>query len=167
MAKTGKMVYVGIDPGINGGICLIIPKTISAGVSHIETYKCPATIRDMADILDDWIDPASNVRAVIEKVHAFPGQGVTSMFNFGKNYGTWLGILSGLRIPYVEVSPQKWMKVYGTMPRDKTKRKNHLKGLAQSMYPNEKITLKTADAVLLAHFSLSIGLMDNSQVNIA
>ena len=164
MAKTSKMVYVGIDPGINGGICLIFP---DANIHHIEIHKCPATIRDMSDILDDWIDPASTVRAVIEKVHAFPGQGVTSMFNFGKNFGTWLGILNGLRIPYVEVSPQKWMRVYGSMPKDKKDRKNHLKGLAQSLYPQEKITLKTADAVLLAHFSLGIGLMDNVQVNIA
>ena len=164
MAKTGKMVYVGIDPGINGGICLIFP---DSKIHHIEIHKCPATIRDMADILDDWIDPSATVRAVIEKVHAFPGQGVTSTFNFGKNFGIWLGILNGLRIPYVEVSPQKWMKVYGSMPKDKKDRKNHLKGLAQSLYPQEKITLKTADAVLLAHFSLSIGLMDNSSVNIA
>lgn len=164
MDKTGKRVYVGIDVGKNGGICLIFP---NARIHHIEIHNCPATIRDMADILDDWLDPSSVVRVVIEKVHAFPGQGVTSMFNFGKNFGTWLGILNGLRIPYVEVSPQKWMKFYGAMPKEKKERKNHLKEIAQSYYPDEKITLKTADAVLLARFSLEIGIQDNSKVNIA
>ena len=149
------MVYVGIDVGINGGICLLEPD-----INNIEIYSCPNTIRDMSDILDDTLFSDCNTRVVIEKVHAFPNQGVTSMFNFGKNFGSWLGILNGLRIPYIEVSPQKWMKYYGSMPKERKVRKNHLKGLAQSLYPREKITLKTADAVLLARYCQEIGFQD-------
>ena len=85
-----------------------------------------------------------------------PKQGVVSVFTFGKNYGQWLGILASNGVPYKEVTPQTWMKYYGAMPKDKAKRKKHLKHLAQSLYPNIKITLKTADAVLIAHWCKQI-----------
>ena len=93
---------------------------------------------------------------VIEKVHSMPKQGVVSTFTFGKNYGQWLGILASNGVPYKEVTPQTWMKYYGAMPKDKPKRKKYLKHLAQSLYPNIKITLKTADAVLIAHWCRQI-----------
>ena len=137
-------IYIGIDPGKAGGICFLMD-------DDIKTFKCPATTHDMAEELI----LAKDIRkctAVVEKVHSFPGQGVASTFNFGYNYGVWLGILSALHIPYQLCLPRKWMKFYGSMPKEKKDRKNHLKQLAQQMYPDHKVTLYNADAILLANY---------------
>lgn len=137
-------IYIGIDPGKAGGICFLMD-------DEIKTFKCPATTHDMAEELI----LAKDIRkctAVVERVHSFPGQGVASTFNFGYNYGVWLGILSALHIPYQLCLPRKWMKFYGSMPKEKKDRKNHLKQLAQQMYPDHKVTLYNADAILLANY---------------
>ena len=139
---------IGIDPGVSGGVALI------NGNDSIDVYPCPDTVGEMADLLleVDLLD--YKTRAVIEAVHSFPGQGVSSTFKFGMNYGQWLGILAALEIPYIQVTPHKWMKHYGSMPKEKKDRKNHLKHLAQQRFPKEKITLKTADAILLAVYGM-------------
>jgi crossover junction endodeoxyribonuclease RuvC len=49
----------------------------------------------------------------LEKVGAMPGQGVTSMFNFGVSYGYIKGVLEANRIPYQEIPPQRWKKEFG------------------------------------------------------
>ena len=143
----GPNLFIGIDPGKSGGIC------VTNGTTSI-CSKCPGTLADIVDITRAMLEIDSNPFAVIESVHSMPGQGVVSTFTFGTNYGQWLGILASLQVPYIQVTPQTWMKVYGTMPRDKTARKNHLKHLAQQRYPKIPITLATADAVLLAHYGM-------------
>ena len=150
------MISIGIDPGVNGGVAIIDDKWKDKA---IEAVKCPDTIKDMADYLNVHCYDNIKTLCIIEKVHSFPGQGVRSVFTFGKNYGQWLGILASHDIPYKEVPPQTWMKHYGSMPRDRGQRKRHLKHLAQSLYPSIKVTLYNADAILLANYSkmLSIG----------
>ena len=140
-------VFIGIDPGINGGIAIIYNDAYTV-------TKCPNTIQEMADVLITLKDQAPNLPmyCIIEKVHSMPGNSGRSMFTFGCNYGQWLGILAVLRIPYTEVTPNKWMSHYGSRPKDKKDRKNHLKHLAQQRYPSVKITLTTADAMLIANY---------------
>ena len=106
----------------------------------------------MALLLKNMLDLGTNPMCVIESVHSMPGQGVASTFKFGMNYGQWIGILATLKIPYIQVSPHKWMKHYGSMPKEKKDRKNHIKHLAQQRYPDVKITLATSDAMLIAHY---------------
>ena len=144
------MISIGIDPGVNGGVAIIDDKWKDKA---IEAVKCPDTIKDMADYLNVHCYDNIKTLCIIEKVHSFPGQGVRSVFTFGKNYGQWLGILASHDIPYKEVPPQTWMKHYGAMPRDRGQRKRHLKHLAQSLYPSIKVTLYNADAILLANYS--------------
>ena len=144
------MISIGIDPGVNGGVAIIDDKWKDKA---IEAVKCPDTIKDMADYLSLHCYDNIKTLCIIEKVHSFPGQGVRSVFTFGKNYGHWLGILASHDIPYKEVPPQTWMKHYGAMPRDRGQRKRHLKHLAQSLYPSIKVTLYNADAILLANYS--------------
>ena len=144
------MISIGIDPGVNGGVAIIDDKWKDKA---IEAVKCPDTIKDMADYLSLHCYDNIKTLCIIEKVHSFPGQGVRSVFTFGKNYGQWLGILASHDIPYKEVPPQTWMKHYGAMPRDRGQRKRHLKHLAQSLYPSIKVTLYNADAILLANYS--------------
>ena len=143
------MISIGIDPGINGGVCILDSKPRN---TTINADKCPKTVKDMADYLSLHVWDSKQSLCIIEKVHSFPGQGVVSTFTFGKNYGQWLGILASLDIPYIEVPPKNWMKFYGAMPKDKKERKNHLKHLAQGIIPQVKVTLYIADAILLANY---------------
>lgn len=142
-------VYIGIDPGLSGGIACIT-------CEELFTVKCPETIADMNDKVEAIAKLVAHTGykayAVIEAVHSMPGQGVASTFKFGMNYGQWLGILSANKISYTQATPQKWMKWLGSMPKDKKARKNHIKHLAQQRYPDTKITLATSDAVMLAEY---------------
>ena len=137
-------IYIGIDPGKSGGICFLMD-------DNIKSFKCPDTTHDMTEELI----LAKDIRkctAIVEKVWSFPGQGVKSVFSFGYNYGLWIGILSALKIPYILVPPNKWIKYYSVPKLERKDRKNYLKQLAQQMYPDHKITLYNADAILLANY---------------
>lgn len=154
MTTHNKIGYIGIDVGKSGGVCFIY-KQKDSPLYQMDCFKCPTTIHDMSDLLGTPpITTPANIRwvAVVEKVHSMPGQGVKSMFTFGQNYGTWLGILATLKIPYNLARPLEWMKTYSGVPKDKKERKNYLKATAQQLYPDKHITLATADAVLLAHY---------------
>jgi hypothetical protein len=98
--------------------------------------------------------------AYIEKVHAMPHDGRSSLFKFGVNYGAWLGILHSLNTinQIVEVSPQKWMKFWESkigekFPKVKKDRKNKLKEIA-SVYTDKPATLWNADAVLITMYGM-------------
>ena len=125
--------------------------------------KCGGTPYDMtmqlADPIDRlYADGVTHWVAVIEKVHSMPGQGVASTFKFGMNYGQWIGILTALQIPYEMITPQKWMKHYGSMPKDKNERKYYIKAMAKALYPKSgRITLATSDAILIAHYAMEKG----------
>ncbi len=142
------MTCVGIDVGKNGGVAVIY------GDGSLEIHKCPKDANGMAKLLIDIKLTAERygeeTKCIIEHVHAFPNQGVVSMFNFGKNYGMWLGIIEALGLDYMPITPKVWQSYYGKMPKIKVDRKRYLKQLAQDMYPSFKITLAVADAVLLA-----------------
>lgn len=97
MGKT----YIGIDPGAKGGIAII-----GDGGSRVRPLS-PEALRAMLKNIDN-----SNALCFVEQVGAMPGQGVTSMFNFGKGYGYILGVLETLEIPYQTVSPRKWKKAF-------------------------------------------------------
>jgi crossover junction endodeoxyribonuclease RuvC len=107
--------YIGIDPGAGGGIaCLHEDGTAAAVVAPVR--RNPKTGRPVPDrqamtaILRSFDDPF----VAIEQVNAAPihgrVQGTTSMFRFGAGFGLWLGIMEGLGIPYVEVTPRAWKK---------------------------------------------------------
>jgi Holliday junction resolvasome RuvABC endonuclease subunit len=142
------MMYVGIDPGSSSGGIAIIQWNRS--VEYLRAM--PETERDIWDLID-------NVHfgyAVIEKVHSMPGQGVVSTFKFGRNYGFLRGCLVAAEIPFEEVLPSKWQRGLSIPPRakieSKSQWKDRLKGIAQQMFPSTNITLKTADALLIAEF---------------
>ena len=143
------MIHIGIDAGVNGGVAIL-------DNGQMEAHGCPDTVKDMSDLIKDAKWDCLNMFCIIEKVHSMPKQGVRSVWTFGKNYGQWLGILAAHEIPYREITPQTWMKFYGAMPKDRKKRKNHLKHLAQGICPHLKVTLKTADAILLANWCREI-----------
>jgi hypothetical protein len=97
--------------------------------------------------------------AVIERVGGYvrgvdaPG---SAMFNFGKGYGALLMALCAAGVPHEEVTPNVWMRGLGVPPRKKSEArkdwKNRLKMKAQQLFPREKVTLVTADALLIAEY---------------
>ena len=134
------MKYIGIDPGKSGGIAILDDTGMYA-------IKMPETEKDLFDYLKD---NAYDSFCVIEQVHAMPGQGVTSMFNFGASYGGLRMALIGNNIPFETVTPQKWQKVLGCRTQGD---KNVSKRKAQELYPELKITHALADAILIAHYT--------------
>jgi len=136
------MIVVGIDPGKDGGIAIASTQTIVA-------YKMPQTERDIFDLLKDEVLPDETPVVFLEKVHSMPGQGVSSSFSFGRGYGFLRGVITALRYPLHEVTPQKWQKALGCLSRGD---KNVTKGKAQQLFPQLKITHLTADALLIMEY---------------
>lgn len=132
------MSYLGIDPGVSGGLALV-----SNGAA--EAVKMPATEADCLQWLEER--RAKVTHALIEKVHSRPGQGVSSTFKFGKNYGLLRGLLVALRIPFEEVAPGKWQRALGCLSGGD---KNVTKAKAQQLFPALRVTHATADALLIA-----------------
>ena len=95
-----------------------------------------------------------NSVAYLEKVHAMPGQGVTSMFNFGMGYGSIQGILAAAGIPVKLVTPQEWKKYHGLIRMDK----DCARLLAQRLYPQASLARKKdigrADAMLIGDYGV-------------
>ncbi len=98
-----ERIFIGIDPGKSGGIAVIYPDGKARTVPYSDyDLECLCGL-------------AKSYQAVccLEKVGAMPGQGVTSMFNFGVSYGYIKGVLEAYRIPYQEIPPQRWKKEFG------------------------------------------------------
>lgn len=147
-----KMI-VACDPGQAGAVAVIYPN------GSLDTWKMPQTEHDTFSMMSEIKDKAEmegyTMLGYIEKIHSMPGQGVSSSFKFGYNYGIIRMAFVGNKIPFEEISPQKWQKALGITKSDsKTQHKNKLKGLAQQLYPDTKMTLAIADAVLIAHYGL-------------
>lgn len=143
------MYYLGIDPGQNGGIVLLDER---GRVARAE--KMPATEADIWNAIPDGME--HDVTAMLEKVHSMPGQGVASTFKFGMGYGGLRMALIASSVPFDDVTPQKWQKALGIVPRkpseSKTAFKNRLKSRSQILFPREKVTLSVCDALLIAHY---------------
>lgn len=142
------MRFIGIDPGKTGGV------TVLGGYLPL-IYPMPSTEQEIMKLLKSW---SQESKCIIEAVHAFPGQGVTSMFTFGKNYGFLRGCLVTLSIPFIEVTPQKWMNYFGlkkSKTESKLQYKKRILQKAQNLYPDSEVTLQTADSLMLAEYLAS------------
>jgi hypothetical protein len=145
--------YIGIDPSAIGGTTGGAIVFIKGGVIVKSIKLNSSTETDIKNEITQVLEQHPNWLAAIEKVHSMPKQGVASSFKFGQGYGFLRGLLIGLAVPFIEVSPQKWQKFYSIPKTDsKTKHKNLLKQAAQQRFPKEKITLITADAILIANY---------------
>ncbi len=136
---AGANLYLGLDPGQSGGIGII------GGTDRAHAW--PETEHETAQLLEEIIFKARTAVAVIELVHSMPRQGVASSFKFGRHYGFLRGLLVALKIPFLEVTPQKWQKEMGCLTHGD---KNVSKARAQQLFPNQRFTHATADAMLLA-----------------
>jgi crossover junction endodeoxyribonuclease RuvC len=114
---TGDHIIVGVDPGKTGAIALLDPHG-----RLIDAYDMPVVDgRVSAPLLagyEGWRSTPERFVAVIEDVHAMPGQGVTSMFSFGRSLGVAEAVFGTLGVRVEYVSPQRWKKALG-LGRDK------------------------------------------------
>lgn len=138
---------MGLDPGASGAVAFYYPEKPQL----ISAYDVPLVDKSInAAALYDLIRQYGPDLAVVEIVHAMPKQGVSSSFNFGKSYGTALGVIGALKIPTCHVSPTRWKKYFG-LSADK----EEARALAISKWPaalhfRRKKDNGRAEAALLA-----------------
>ena len=145
-------ITIGIDPGNAGGVAVLGPST--------EVHNMPETYPDIYNLFKDILGryPGDEVLAVLEDVgHGLPGQSSKATAVFARHNGHLEMALYALGIRTVKVTPQKWQRSYSnslgkSSQYEKREWKNRLKGLAQQMFPSEKVTLKNADALLIANY---------------
>ena len=153
------MVYLGVDPGKSGGLAWV-----TAGGMLLGALPMPATERDVWDCIESLTlrRADTGVHACVEQVGGYVGQAQpgSSAFKFGLSYGGLRMALVGLKIPFTTVVPAKWQRGVGVIARKRGENqietrvqyKNRLKARAQELFPTTKVTLATADAILLAEY---------------
>jgi len=151
------MIIIGIDPGINGAISVIENKKI------LEVYDTPTMIdgkknkrqinsAQVTNIIKERLNNDNKVVVVVEQVNAMPGQGVTSMFNFGQSFGVIKGICAALSLPIYFVRPSKWKKHFNLIKTNKDASRTKV----IEVYPeissklHRKKDSNRADAILIA-----------------
>jgi len=155
------MFIIGIDPGISGAICFFDDGTILDVVempTMIEGKKNKRQVNG-AQIYNEIVkriksSKNQDVRVVVEQVSAMPGQGVTSMFNFGQSFGIIKGICSAMQLPIYFVRPAKWKKYFNLINSEKDASRTR----AIEIFPyfssqlSKKKDSNKADAILIASF---------------
>ena len=120
------MLVIGIDPGISGSICflndgeildVIEMPTMTDGKKNKKQVNGSQIFNEISKRINN-VD-VKEVRVVIEQVSAMPGQGVTSMFNFGQTFGILKGICSAMQLSMYFVRPAKWKKYFNLINSEK------------------------------------------------
>ena len=140
------MIYIGVDPGKNGGIAILSDTIQDVTVrvfSEDELLHICKTFRKTFN--EDCI-------CYLEHVHAMPKQGVSSTFNFGMNFGFIQGVLKAYAIPYELVTPQKWKKEFSC-----TSDKNTSIEVCKRLFPD--VNLKATDRCKKDHDGIAEALL--------
>ena len=153
------MIIFGIDPGISGAISILKNKKV------LEVYDMPTMIdgkknkkqvngSQIANIFKERINTEDEITVIVEHVNAMPGQGVTSMFNFGQSFGVIKGVCSALSLPIYFIRPTKWKKHFNLIKTNKDASRTKV----IEAYPeiSNKLSRKKdsnkADAILIARY---------------
>jgi crossover junction endodeoxyribonuclease RuvC len=155
------MLIIGIDPGISGSICfleggkildVIEMPTMAEGKKNKRQVNGSQIYNEIFNKIHNY--KKSDIRVVIEHVTAMPGQGVTSMFNFGQSFGILKGICSAMQLSMYFVRPAKWKKYFGLINSEKDASRTR----AIEIFPyfssqlSKKKDSNKADAILIAFF---------------
>ena len=155
------MLIIGIDPGISGSICFfdngeIIDVIEMPTMTEGKKNKRQVNGAQIYNEILKRINKVQNqdIRVVVEQVSAMPGQGVTSMFNFGQSFGIIKGICSAMQLPIYFVRPAKWKKYFNLINSEKDASRTR----AIEIFPyfssqlSKKKDNNKADAILIASF---------------
>jgi len=152
------MNIIGIDPGLTGAVAIIGDYGINLIDMPVVAKSTRGKQVDGAALAQIFLEERTRAFVYLEQVGAMPGQGVTSMFNFGHGYGIVQGVLYSLCIPFQLVTPQKWKKHHGLIG----KQKDMARTLCIQRHPELSGQLKRkkdigrADALLIAEYGKSI-----------
>jgi len=153
------MIIIGIDPGVSGGISILENKKV------LEVFDMPTMIdgkknkkqingAEVANIIRRQLDLKKDIVIIVEHVNAMPGQGVTSMFNFGQSFGVIKGISAALNVPLYLIRPARWKKHFDLLKTNKDASRTKV----IEVYPkiSSKLSRKKdsnkADAILIARY---------------
>ena len=155
------MLIIGIDPGISGSICFLedgiikdvleMP-TMTEGKKNKKQVNGSQIYNEISFRIKTY--EKKNIKVVVEQVSAMPGQGVTSMFNFGQSFGILKGICSAMQLPIYFVRPAKWKKYFNLINSEKDASRTR----AIEIFPyfssnlSKKKDSNKADAILIASF---------------
>ncbi len=155
------MLIIGIDPGISGSICffqdgkiidVVEMPTMTEGKKNKKQVNGSQTFNEISEKIKKL--DKKEIKVVIEQVSAMPGQGVTSMFNFGQSFGILKGICSAMQLPMYFVRPAKWKKYFNLINSEKDSSRTR----AIEIFPyfssqlSKKKDSNKADAILIASF---------------
>jgi crossover junction endodeoxyribonuclease RuvC len=153
------MKIIGIDPGLSGGIAILEDNIIKVlfdmpVMSDGKKNKRQLNSALLVKLIKDNIKDTEDTVMVVEQVNAMPGQGVTSMFNFGQTFGAIKGICAALGLPIFLVRPAKWKKHFELINSSKDASRTK----AIEMYPSiseqlsKKKDVNKSDAILIARY---------------
>ena len=155
------MFIIGIDPGISGAICffengkiieIIDMPIMNDGKKNKKQVNGAQIYNEIYEQIKNI--PKHEINVVLEQVSAMPGQGVTSMFNFGQSFGVIKGICAAMRLPLHFVRPAKWKKYFNLLNSEKQASRTK----AIEIFPDishklsKKKDINKADAILIASF---------------
>ena len=155
------MLIIGIDPGISGSICfldngkvldVIEMPIMTDGKKNKKQVNGSQVYNEITKRIKQF--EKNQIRIVIEHVSAMPGQGVTSMFNFGQSFGILKGICTAMQLPMYFVRPAKWKKYFNLLNSEKDASRTR----AIEIFPyfssqlSKKKDSNKADAILIASF---------------
>ena len=155
------MFIIGIDPGISGAICffrdgkildVIDMPSMAEGKKNKKQVNGNQLYNEIKSRLSE--ENPAETSVIVEHVTAMPGQGVTSMFNFGQSFGVIKGICSAMQLPIHFVRPTKWKKYFNLINTSKDASRSR----AIELFPkvSEKLKRKKdsnkADSILIASY---------------
>ena len=155
------MLIIGIDTGISGSICflqdgkivdVVEMPTMTEGKKNKKQVNGSQIVNEILEKIKEL--DKREIKVVIEQVSAMPGQGVTSMFNFGQSFGILKGICSSMQLPMYFVRPAKWKKYFNLINSEKDASRTR----AIEIFPyfsnqlSRKKDSNKADAILIASF---------------
>jgi|TARA_B100000470_G_C19720948_1_gene359960 crossover junction endodeoxyribonuclease RuvC len=155
------MLIIGIDPGISGSLCffedgkiidLVEMPNMAEGKKNKKQVNGAQIYNEISSRIRNF--EKKDIKVIIEQVSAMPGQGVTSMFNFGQSFGVLKGICAAMQLPMYFVRPAKWKKYFNLINAEKDA--SRTKAIQIFPYISEKLSRKKdsnkADAILIASF---------------
>ena len=155
------MLIIAIDPGISGSLCffeegkiidIVEMPNMAVGKKNKRQVNGAQIYNEISLRIKNF--QKEDIKVVIEQVSAMPGQGVTSMFNFGQSFGVLKGICSAMQLPMYFVRPAKWKKYFNLI--NSKKDASRTKAIEIFPYISAQLSKKKdsnkADAILLASF---------------
>ncbi len=158
---------IGIDPGLSGAIAILQNKKVLAVfdmpvMAEGKKNKRQLNSAQLVNIIKENTKNEDEIAVVVEQVNAMPGQGVTSMFNFGQTFGAIKGVCAALKLPIYFVRPSKWKKHFELINSSKDSSRTKV----IEMYPTlshhlaKKKDVNKSDAILIARFYCETRLID-------